>query len=183
MDLWNRHPGETAKAFHAFTHYLVMPVSERSIDAAHAQHKRDCDGEQMRSKRGARRGASRWMQWSAANDWILRVAAHDSDLARRRRARMAAELERAQDDAVSMARVILGKVVQRLGTLKVEDLPIASLHHWFKTATDVELKALGHEERQAVRFTDEDGASVIPRVEVLFRKAPGAPPDGDTDGD
>ena len=41
-----------------------------------------------------------WNGWSMRNGWVNRAAEHDSDLASRRRERMAQELERAQDDAV-----------------------------------------------------------------------------------
>ena len=48
------------------------------------------------------------------NDWVDRAAEHDSDLASRRRERVAKELERAKDDTVTLARAALAKVAERI---------------------------------------------------------------------
>ena len=85
---WERQPGETAKAYAAFLLYRDLSAIDRSVAAARERQERD------------RKGTLRqWNGWSMRNGWVNRAAEHDSDLASRRRERMAKELERAQDDA------------------------------------------------------------------------------------
>ena len=76
MTEWDIQPGETAKAFHAFSHYRDMPPAERSIDAAYAGHMARCEGQQ----KGSKRAAGFWMRWSVSNAWVSRATAHDADL-------------------------------------------------------------------------------------------------------
>ena len=92
MTEWDIQPGETAKAFHAFSHYRDMPPADRSIDTAHAEHLARCEGRKRRGKRGS----NRWQDWSPKHDWVSRAVAHDADLSRKRRDRRARELEEAQ---------------------------------------------------------------------------------------
>ena len=54
--------------------------------------------------------------------WVNRAAEHDSDLASRRRERMAKEVERAQDDAVVLIRAALDKVKERIEGMDPEEL-------------------------------------------------------------
>ena len=76
MTEWDIQPGETAKAFHAFSHYRDMPPADRSIDTAHAEHLARCEGRKRRGKRGS----NRWQDWSPKHDWVSRAVAHDADL-------------------------------------------------------------------------------------------------------
>ena len=94
-----RRPGESAKAFHAFCHYRDLPVFSRSIDAAWAEHVREC----LKHQTSTKQAPGNWKSWSAANDWPARAADHDDDLSRLRRERRAAELERAQDEIADLA--------------------------------------------------------------------------------
>ena len=98
MTEWDIQPGETAKAFHAFSHYRDMPPADRSIDTAHAEHLARCEGRKRRGKRGS----NRWQDWSPKHDWVSRAVAHDADLSRKRRDRRARELEEAQDRAAKI---------------------------------------------------------------------------------
>ena len=77
---------------------------------------------------------------------------------------MAAELEKAQDNAARIARGALAKIVQRLNSMTLEEIPAAILHKWIKTLTDVELKALGHEERSSVSVSNANGEPLPLRV-------------------
>ena len=64
-----------------------------------------------------------------------RAAKNDADLATRRRERMARELERAQDDAVTLVRAALAKVAERIQGMKAEDLAVGQIPAAF---TDVD---------------------------------------------
>ena len=55
------------------------------------------------------------MDGAQSHQWLERAATeHDSDLASRRRERMAKEMERAQDDMFTLARAALAKVAERI---------------------------------------------------------------------
>ena len=156
---WDIQPGETSKAYHAFTHYRDLPPHARSIDAAYAEHRRECEGHQAGTKRAPRY----WKGWSTANDWVARVQAHDTDLARRRREKRAADLEVAQDRAAILARAGLSRIALRFQTLDISEIPAAVLDRWVKTLTDVELRALGHQDRVAVEHSGQITTPVIIR--------------------
>ena len=164
---WDIQPGETAKAYHAFTHYRDLPAHGRSIDAAHAEHRRECEGHQAGTKRAPRY----WKGWSTANDWVARVQAHDSDLARRRREKRAADLEVAQDRAAVLARAGLSRIALRFQTLDIAEIPAAVLDRWVKTLTDVELRALGHQDKIALEHSGEISAPVVIREQSLEEAA------------
>ena len=86
VNLWERQPSETAKAYAAFLLYRDLPAIDRSVAAAREGHQKD--------KKGTLR---QWNGWSMRNGWVNRAAEHDSDLASRRRERMAQEIERSQE--------------------------------------------------------------------------------------
>ena len=85
------------------------------------------------------------------NGWVNRAAEHDSNLASRRRERMAKELERAQDDGVMLIRADLAKVAERIQGLDPEDLTAGQIPAALKTLIELELKLLGHEDRVALK--------------------------------
>ena len=87
-----------------------------------------------------------------------RAAEHDSDLASRRRERMAQELERAQDDAVVLIKAALDKVKERIEGMDAEELAAEQIPAALRTLIELEFKALGYEDR--VALTDKDGGPV-----------------------
>ena len=147
MKPWERQPSETAKAYAAFLLYRDLPAIDRSISAAREGHQKD------------RKGTLRqWNGWSTRNGWVNRAAEHDSDLASRRRERMAKEIERTQDDAVVTIRATLDKVIERIEGMDAEELAAGQIPGALKTLFELELKALGHEDR--VELTGKDGGPV-----------------------
>ena len=44
MNLWERQPSETAKAYAAFLLYRDLPAIDRSVSAARERHQRDTKG-------------------------------------------------------------------------------------------------------------------------------------------
>ena len=161
---WDIQPGETAKAFHAFSHYRDMPPAERSIDAAYAGHMARCEGQQ----KGSKRAAGFWMRWSVSNAWVSRATAHDADLSRKRRDRRARELEEAQDRAAKIAHSALDRLDERLQTLDIMQIPVAVLDRWLKTLSDVELRALGHQDKVALEHSGKDGGPIQTDMKVIL---------------
>ena len=153
MAQWDRLAEETGKAFHAFEHYLELPPAERSIDAAWGEHQTAC-----RQRENSGKTAGRWwQQWSSDHDWPARAAAYDAHLAAKRRTSRARQLEEAQDRAAQLARAGLTRIGQRLMQMDPADIPVAVLDRWLRNITEVELKALGHEDRSAISLTGPDG--------------------------
>ena len=100
------------------------------------------------------------------NGWVNRAAEHDSDLASRRRERMAQELERAQDDAVVLIKAALDKVKERIEGMDAEELAAGQIPAALRTLIELELKVLGHEDRR-VALTGKDGGPV--KTEHVFQ--------------
>jgi hypothetical protein len=71
---WTKRDDETALAYSAFTAYYLLPVRERSIDAAYLRANPD------QTQIGGRAKWS-WFQWSTKHDWVARAAAYDTHLA------------------------------------------------------------------------------------------------------
>ena len=92
------------------------------------------------------------------NGWVNRAAEHDSDLASRRREHTAKELERSQDDALILIRAALAKVAERIKGMDAKELAAGQIPSALKTLFELELKALGHEDR--VALTGKDGGPV-----------------------
>ena len=164
MPEWDIQPSETAKAYHAFGHYRDMPPADRSIDAAYREHVKHCEQGQTRGKRAA----GFWQSWSTKHDWVSRAAAHDADLSRKRRDRRARELEEAQDRAAKIAHSALDRLDERLQTLDIMQIPVAVLDRWLKTLSDVELKALGHQDKVALEHSGKDGGPIQTDMKVIL---------------
>ena len=146
MNPWNRQPGETAKAYAAFLVYRDLPAIGRSVAAAW----------------GRKKGGKQWERWCTIHTWLDRAAEHDSDLAFRRRERMAKELEQAQDDAFVLIRATLAKVKERIEGVDPEELAASQIPSALRTLIELELKVLGYEDR--VVLTGKDGGPV--RTEI-----------------
>ena len=163
---WERQPGETAKAYAAFLLYRDLPAIDRSVAAAR-------EGQQKDNKGTVRQ----WNGWSMNNGWVNRAAEHDSDLASRRRERMAKELERAQDDTVTLARAALAKVAERIQEMDPDELAAGQIPSALRTLVELEFKALGYEDRVALtgkgggpvktELTGKDGGPV--KTEHVFQ--------------
>ena len=137
---WERQSGETAKAYAAFLLYRDLPAIDRSVRAAREGHPNDTKGT-----------LRQWKGWSMRNGWVNRAAEHDSDLASRRRERMAKELERSQDDGLKLVRADLAKVAERIAGMDAEDLAAGQIPAALKTLIELELKLLGHEDCVALK--------------------------------
>ena len=161
---WDIQSGETAKAYHAFSHYRDMPPADRSIDTAHAEHLARCEGRKRRGKRGS----NTWQNWSTKYDWVSRATVHDADLSRKRRDWQARELEEAQDRAAKIAHSALDRLDERLQTLDIMQIPVAVLNRWLKTLSDVELRALGHQDKVALEHSGKDGGPIQTDMKVIL---------------
>ena len=163
MNLWEMQPSETAKAFHAFGHYRDMAPADRSIDAAHAEHLAECEARQRHGKRTSKT----WQDWSSANRWVERAAAHDADLSRQRRERKAADLEKAEDAIDGLATSGLFRLAQFLNGMDQEEISANNFPQWFRVLVDTRLKVLGHQDKVAVEHSGPGGGPLQQDVTVI----------------
>ncbi len=148
MNLWERQPSETAKAFAAFGLYLDIPPLDRSVRSA----------VELFRKQGGKTTERNWETWASRYNWRNRAAEHDSDLASRHRERMAKKLEQAQDEAFVLIRATLDKVKERIEGMDPEELSAGQIPAALRTLIELEFKALGYEDR--VALTGKDGGPV-----------------------
>ena len=158
MNLWERQPSETAKAYAAFLLYRDLPAIDRSVPAARERHQRDTKGT-----------LRQWKGWSMRNGWVNRAAEHDSDLASRRREHTAKELERAQDDALILIRAALAKVAERIQGMDAEELAAGQIPAALRTLIELELKVLGYEDRVALTGKDGGPMKVDTKTQHVFQ--------------
>ena len=97
---------------------------------------------------------------------------------------MAKELERAQDDAGVLIRAMLAKVAERIKGMDAEDLAAGQIPAALKTLIELELKALGHEDKLALQHEGKvevevsvatDAAWVLDYVRQLRERSVEAP--------
>ena len=162
MNPWNRQPGETAKAYAAFLLYRDLPAIDRSIVAAAAQQRQN----------GGKAPVRNWETWASRYNWRNRAAEHDSDLASRRRERMAKELDRAKDDAAVLIRATLAKVAERIQGMDAEDLAVGQIPAALRTLIELELKVLGYEDRVALTGKDGGPVKVEAKTDHIFQPSP-----------
>ena len=161
-NLWDRQPGETAKAYAAFLLYRDLPAVDRTIVAAVVEHR----------KLGGKASVRNWETWASRYNWRERGLASDSDLASRRRERMAKELDRAQDDAAVLIRAALAKVAERIQGMNVEELAAGQIPAALRTLIELELKVLGYEDRVALTGKDGGPVKVEAKTEHVFQPTP-----------
>ena len=121
---------------------------------------------------GRKLGGKQWERWCTSHDWVNRAAEHDSDLASRRRERMAKEVERAQDDAVVLIRATLDKVKERIEGMDPEELSAGQIPAALRTLIELELKVLGYEDRVAVTGKDGGPVEVDTKTKHVFQPTP-----------
>ena len=74
MNIWERQPSETPKAFAAFGLYLNIPPLGRSVRAA----------VELFRKQGGKTSERNWETWASRYNWRNRAAEHDSGSGPRR---------------------------------------------------------------------------------------------------
>ena len=57
---------------------------------------------------------------------------------------------------------------ERLQTLDIMQIPAAVLDRWLKTLTDMELKALGHQDKVALEHSGKDGGPIQTDMKVIL---------------
>jgi hypothetical protein len=139
FEIWKRQQGETAKAYEAFRVYRDLGPVDRS-----------------QVKVGERGGKCRVQieRWSARYGWVERVRAYDAEI----EARDAEEIEQARQKAREMLEkdreemwqrqrqlslFVQNLILERLQTLKPEDIPASRIPEFMERMFKLERQALG----------------------------------------
>ena len=148
MEIWEKQTGESVHAFEAFAIYRDLGIS-RSF-----------------SKVCEQLGKSNTLmcRWSSRWQWVARCAAYDSYLDRQRRKVQEREIIEAKNRYVALSRGVLSKLATRLNNLSGEEIPVTMIDRLLKTASDLELRALGESER--VELTGAQGGPIKTEMKV-----------------
>ena len=111
MELWERQPGESAKAFHAFTFYRDLG-HERSVSKV-AQIYRP--GRNLRSLMS---------RWSTKYSWVKRAEAYGDHLDELRRKRNEKEIQVMEKRHITLSMSLQQKAAEKLKDLKGKDMKV-----------------------------------------------------------
>lgn len=142
---WERQKGEGSRAFEAFAMYRDMGPARTTRKVAQELAKSD----------------TIIRRWSAKWNWVNRATQYDDHLDEQLRLENAESLKAAKKRHVSLSQMIQVRVLDRLQALKAEEITVGNLAGMLKTATDIELRALGEKAEDA---PPDDGR--VRRVEV-----------------
>lgn len=111
MDLWERQPGETAKAFYAFTLYRDIGY-ERSITKVAQLYNAK---KQLRALVG---------RWSSKNNWVERARAYDEHLDELGTKQQEENIRKMQKRHITLSMALQQKAAEKLKDLKPEDMRV-----------------------------------------------------------
>jgi hypothetical protein len=109
---WQRMPEESAKAYHAFTHFLTLLPHERSMGLAYTTHQKQC--RQSTNPAKALHASPEWQAWRFRFSWKERVASHDAEMAEADRLRRVHEISEMNGRHTAISVALQNLVVQRL---------------------------------------------------------------------
>ncbi|HUM43488.1 MAG TPA: hypothetical protein PKI14_11125 [Fervidobacterium sp.] len=128
-ELWDRQPGESAKAYAAFCAYRDLGA-ERSLEKV--RHLLD----KPRTKK--------WLGvWSAKYNWVERAKAYDDYIEKKKRAEKEKAIMEMVERHAKLAMAFEQRVAQRLQSVDPEELTPNDLARWLEIATRLERLSRG----------------------------------------
>jgi hypothetical protein len=147
---YERQPGETAKAFAAFTCFRDLGP-ERSVLKAY---------QQKTGKKHAKQATGVWNGWATAYNWHERAAAWDSHLDRQtREAQERARREMGERHA-KIAVALQEKAIQRLKAMKLEEMSPSDALRF--TTESIKLERLARGEPESIGEQRHGGTAASP---------------------
>ena len=122
---WDKQPGETPKAFVAFSAYLAMEPKKRSVLAAYLSTLEEAE----KGRKGQIKSPpTSWRDWAFDHDWKARAAAYDTYNDRQKRRdmervhaqevqRFRSQLRKDTDNLLKIARIAMTKAAEGLQTV------------------------------------------------------------------
>lgn len=159
---WDRLPGEGPKAYAAFLFYRDMPDKERSISNAIDRYYGTLPPNRKRSK------MRQWLGWSATHAWQERLKAWQEEMAAAAAAAKIQEIVEMNRRHAREAMALQQKALERLRSLKPEELSPYDVLRFFVEAARLERTALGTPEqiteqrvkRRLEDYTDDELAAI-----------------------
>jgi hypothetical protein len=122
---WERQPGEGTAWYSRFhDHYLLLPATSRSVEAAFR------DWRQKVAKGRSRRPPPGWYQAAQRWSWNDRAAAWDAKLQAERLESFAEEIRKLDKKHKDILKLAFGPVVKRLSQVSPEDLTVEQALRW-----------------------------------------------------
>ena len=150
INQWDQQPGESSRAFEAFQSYRDMGAKRSHASA-------------FKLLKGKDNSRGRFDVWSVKNDWVNRVNAYDRWIDQQYTNGMALEVKEMGARHARTAVSILNKVIDRLLTIRPEDLSPDQLIRWFEIGSRIERQARG-EPSEIVRT--ENNTNIHARIDL-----------------
>lgn len=136
--IWERLPGESAKAYEAFCIYRDLPPHERSLKAV---------AEKLGGKRSGKSRALRPLErWSSRYRWVERAAAWDEEQDRQARAAQLEAIKEMRERHAREAMMLQKKAIERLNSMDPRELSAADVLRFLIEAAKLERLARGEPE-------------------------------------
>lgn len=169
--IWERRPGESARAYAAFCMYRDLPPRERSLtrvaeDIAKASTK-------QRHVASIRRRLS---DWSSKWNWVERAAAWDEERDRIARQAQIEAIKEMRERHASEAMMLQKKALDRLRAMDARELAPNDVLRYLIEAAKLERLARGEPETVEEQRHDLTGLAAIIQAAWKRRR------DGDADG-
>lgn len=137
---WYRQRRETPKQWQAFVIYRDMG-NDRSLQQT-------ADALDLKTK-------SNLEKWSVKNDWIVRSAAWDERRDEKNQEKRLDAVEEMAERHAEVAKSLIAKVIERVATLKPEELQPGQCSHWLDVAVKIERLSRGAPTAVTRTETDE----------------------------
>ena len=115
MKQWDQREQESAQAYAAFSLYLTMPPTERTLNKAYQRH---FDQKHGQPAGKLKKASGRWTSWSQKHEWSERAGAYDADQQRKSLLR-AANRRQKEVEAFIHSDMNISLGVQRITSRKV----------------------------------------------------------------
>jgi hypothetical protein len=191
---------ETPQAFHAFQHFLSLPLRARSLDRAYTVCRVTCPRDRGRLVAVRKNvlnppdslphpllaATGTWRAWRKKMLWDGRASDHDSFLETETREERVEAIREMNARHSAIARAVTGKIIERLQTIVAADLSPGQLITWLEKACAVERLARGVptaiQQQQVENSVPPDLSGLseaeLETLETLLEKAHAAPTPG-----
>lgn len=125
--IWEKREDETAKAFRAFTVYRDMNPSNRNCDVAYAiAYKKDIE----KHRKGIKRAAGFFRQWSIKYEWVKRVGAWDKYCDQQDEENRLETWKEFKNNIIKYNQGLLAKGAERIYDISPSEIPANVLSKW-----------------------------------------------------
>jgi len=168
---WERQPGESSKAFYAFTIYRDLGPKRSLRRAAEIYYS---------GKSKVNLGQIEY--WSYKYHWVERVQAWDDYQDRLKREAHLKAVEEMADRHVRLALALQAKAAERLKQLPAEKIGPAQLVRMIRAGVEIERKARGLPD-WLIEIADLSDEELVARYKELLERIGGAAADSAEEGD